>query len=70
MSQEQIAKALETECPKCGGEGICPNPKAGGDRMILCEECAGAGVVATDFGNQILAFVKRRVHFQVGVEVA
>ena len=48
---------LETKCEHCDGLG---GERIGGG-WVRCDECAGAGLVPTEFGIQILDFVRRNL---------
>lgn len=50
---------LETLCTECSGAGTWEVSDAMGPYFNNCGECAGAGFIVTDAGEQLLAFLER-----------
>jgi DnaJ-class molecular chaperone len=56
LEKEYQATVLEIPCPICLGEG---GEKKDGKFISICWKCSGDGVVASEFGMRILAFIER-----------
>jgi DnaJ-class molecular chaperone len=53
--------ALEEVCLACKGTGHVPGHRQGGTIVMggRCDDCFGAGTIATDDGKRLLAFLQR-----------
>jgi hypothetical protein len=70
MSGPEYDPKLEQRCDACYGRGIVSFPSIrkcakDGYEMLRCSECKGSGIVTTEFGEEVLDFIRR--HIEIGV---